>query len=232
MAASTMPSGDSVTDRTDRRVSASRRARLGGAIVGLAPAVLLAGFFYHPYLSRPTDEGVIAAAAASDPTRWELAHLLVAVGYSLLALAFLAIRSYLRDAGENRWSALALPPIILGNTLFVVLTGMEITLGAVGETNGDLEAVQAALFPWFVPVLLIGGVCFALGAFGFARGIVRSGVLGRRASWLVGGALVGMAVARFVPLSAAPYVIAVAGVVSLWPLAYRMRNHRVAQPAA
>jgi hypothetical protein len=42
--------------------------------------------------------------------------------YGLAVLTFLAIRSYLREAGEERWSILALPFIVLGNTLFVVLT--------------------------------------------------------------------------------------------------------------
>ena len=34
-----------------------------------------------------------------------------------------------------------------------------------------------------------------------------------------------MAVARFVPLSVAPYLMAAAGVVALWPLAYQMWRH-------
>jgi hypothetical protein len=41
-----------------------------------------------------------------------------------------------------------------------------------------------------------------------------------------------MAVARFVPLSVAPYVIAAAGIVALWPLAYEMWKHpEAARPA-
>jgi hypothetical protein len=53
--------------------------------------------------------------------------------------------------------------------------------------------------PWFIPILLTGAVSFALGAFGFAKGIARSEVLSPRLTWLVVGALVVMAVARFVP---------------------------------
>jgi hypothetical protein len=52
----------------------------------------------------------------------------------------------------------------------VILTGMEVAPAAVAETGGDAQAVQAALFPWFVPILLAGAVGFALGAFGFAAG--------------------------------------------------------------
>jgi len=84
------------------------------------------------------------------------------------------MRSHLREVGEERWSVLALPPIVLGSTLFAVLTGMEVALGAAAETGGDVQAAQAALFPWFVPVLVTGAVSYALGAFGFAMGIARS----------------------------------------------------------
>jgi hypothetical protein len=131
-------------------------------------------------------------------------HVTIAIGYGLVVLAFLGVRRHLREVGEERWSVLALPPIVLGSTLFVILTGMEIALGAVAETGGDAEAVQAALFPWFVPILLAGGVGFALGAFGFAMGIARSAVLRPGLTRVVAGALLAMALARFVPLSVAP----------------------------
>jgi hypothetical protein len=213
-------------------MSATTRARFRAAIVAIAPAVLLGGFVYHPYISPPTDPAAIATAAASDTMRWGLAHLAVSVGYGLVILAFLAIRSYLSEAGEERWSILALPFIVLGSTLFVVLTGMEIGLMAAAETDADVPAVQSALVPWFIPILLTGALSFALGALGFAMGIVRSRVLAPRLTWLVVGALVVMAIARFVPLSAAPYVIAAAGIAALWPLAYEMWKHQeAARPA-
>lgn len=207
------------------------RSRLRAAIVAVAPVVLLAGFVYHPFLDHPTDPGTIAAAAAADTMRWGLAHLAIAVGYGFAVLAFIAIRSYLREAGEERWSARALPFIVMGSTLFAVLPGMEFAPLAAAEAGGDGKAAQAALIPWFVPILLIGGISFALGALGFAIAIVRSAVMDPLASWLVAGALVVMAAARFAPLSAAPYVIAVAGVVALWPLASAMWKRAEGQPA-
>jgi hypothetical protein len=213
-------------------MSATTRARFRAAIVAIAPAVLLGGFVYHPYIAPPTDPAAIAAAAASDTARWGLAHLAIAVGYGLAVLAFLAIRSYLHEAREERWSVPALPFIVVGSTLFVVLTGMEIGLLAAAETGADVQAVQSALFPWFIPILLTGALSFALGVLGFAMGIIRSGVLGPRLTWIVVGALVVLAVARFVPLSVAPYVIAAAGIVALWPLAYQMWKHpEPAKPA-
>ena len=207
---------------------ATVRMRFRMAIVAVAPAVLLAGFAYHPYISPPTDDAAVAAAAASDTLRWQLAHVTIAVGYGLVVLAFMAVRSHLR---EERWSELALPPIVLGSTLFVILIGMEFALAAVAETGGDAQAVQAALFPWFVPILLAGAVGFALGAFGFAVGIARSAILRPGLTRMVAGALLVMAVARFVPLSVAPYLMAVAGVVALWPLAYEMWRHPEARPS-
>ncbi len=84
-------------------MSATTRARFRAAIVAVAPAVLLAAFVYHPYIAPPTDPEAIATAAASDTTRWGLAHLAIGAGYGLAVLAFLAIRSYLREAGEERW---------------------------------------------------------------------------------------------------------------------------------
>jgi hypothetical protein len=199
--------------------------RFRAAMVAAAPALLLAAFVYHPYIAPPTDPAAIATAVASDTTRWGIAHLAIGVGYGLAVLAFLAIGSYLREAGEERWSILALPFIVIGSTLFVILTGMEIGLLAAAEAGADVQAVQSALLPWFIPILLTGAIAFGLGALSFAMGIVRSRVLGPRLSRLVVGALVVMAVARFVPLSAAPYVLGVAAIVALWPLAYGMWKH-------
>jgi hypothetical protein len=201
------------------------RARFRAASVAFAPAVVLAGFVYHPFLDRPTDPGSIAAAAALDATRWGVAHVTVAIGYGLMVLAFIAIRSYLREAGEERWSVIALPFIVIGATLFSLLPGMEFAPLAAARSGADAEAAQAALIPWFVPILLAGAVSFAFGAVGFARGIASSGILNPTTTRIVVGGLVVLSAARFAPLSAAPYVIAVAGIVALWPLAYVMWRH-------
>src|SRR5215207_4752369 len=107
-------------------MSTTTRARFRAAIVAIAPAVLLFAFVYHPYIANLTDKAAVAVALTSDTARWGLSHLAVGVGSGLAVLAFLAIRSYLREAGEERWSILALPFIVMGSALFVVLTGMEI----------------------------------------------------------------------------------------------------------
>jgi hypothetical protein len=205
-------------------------ARYRAAIALIAPLVLLAGVVYHPYVTIGTDEAALAEAAAADTTRWGLAHLAIGIGYVLLAIAFIAIRSYLREAGEERWSAVALPLIVAACGLFPILTGMEFALLAAAETGGAVEAAQSEVMPWFLPILVIGAISFTLGALGFARGIARSGVLGSQQTRLVVGALLVMAAARFVPLGAAQIVIGAAASVALAPLAYVMWERPRAQP--
>src|SRR5215203_2150156 len=196
-------------------ISATTRARFGASIVALAPAVMMFAFVYHPYIANLTDKAAVAAALASDTTRWGISHLALGVGSGLVVLAFVAIRSYLREAGEERWSILALPFIVIGSTLFAFLPAMEIAMLSVVRAGADVQVVLIALDSWFFPILLRGAITFALGVLGFAMGIVRSGVLGPQLTWLVVGALVVMAAARFVPLGAALSVGGLAGLVAM-----------------
>jgi hypothetical protein len=214
-------------------MSQATRARFGAAIVALAPAVMLAGLFAHPYIATLPDEAGVAEAVAADTTYWGLVHLTAAVASGLLVLAFLAIRSYLREAGEERWSILALPFIVVGSTLFAVLPGMEFVPLAATEAGADAEAAQAALAPWFIPIMVTGAITFAVGVFAFAKGIANSRVLSRRLTWLVVGALVVLAISRLVPVGVVQfYVQGAAGIVALWPLAYGMwKRPEATQPA-
>jgi hypothetical protein len=213
-------------------MSQATRARFGAAIVALAPAVMLAGLFAHPYIATLPDEAAVAEAVAADTTYWGLVHLTAAVASGLLVLAFLAIRSYLREAGEERWSILALPFIVIGSTLFAVLPGMEFAPLA-AKAGADAEAAQAALASWFIPIMGMGAITFAVGVFAFAKGIANSRVMSRRLTWVVVGALVVLAISRVVPVGATQfYVQGAAGVVALWPLAYEMwKRPEVARPA-
>lgn len=218
--------------RQDAPISATTRAWWGAAIVALAPAVLLAGFVYHPHLHGVLpNSAAVAEAVAADTTRWAVAHLAIGVGCGLLILAFLAIRSYLRAAGEERWSVPALPCIVIGSTLYALLPAMEFAPLAAVEIGADAAAAQRALGPWYRPILLTSAVFFALGAAGFAVAIARRRVLSPRLTWLVVGMLVLMAAARFVPLSAVQlHVQGVLGILALWPLAYAMWKHRATRP--
>ncbi len=215
-------------------MSQATRARFGAAIVALATAVMLAGLFVHPYIATLPDEAAVAEAVAADTTYWGLVHLTAAVASGLLVLAFLAIRSYLREAGEERWSILALPFIVIGSTLFAVLPGMEFAPLAAAKAGADAEAAAlAALASWFIPIMGTGAITFAVGVFAFAKGIANSRVMSRRLTWVVVGALVVLAISRVVPVGAVQfYVQGAAGVVALWPLACEMwKRPEAARPA-
>lgn len=201
-----------------------------------SPVVLLAAFVTHPYLSGrlPNDAGV-AEAAAAGTTRWGAVHLATSVASGLIILAFLAVRSYLREAGEDRFSALGVPFVVIGSTLFAFLPGMEfapLAAAETGATTAQIQAAQEALASWFLPVLVTGALAFAIGVFGFARAISIVTVGSRRLTRVVVGALI-VAVSRFVPLAAVQfYVQGVAVIVALWPLAYAMRTQAAPYAAA
>jgi hypothetical protein len=208
------------------------RHRWQAAILVVAPAALLAALVAHPYLpGRLPNDAEVAVAVADGPVRWGLVHLATSVASGLIILAFLAVRSYLREVQGDRASAVGVPFIVLGSTLFVVLPGMEFAPLAAAETGAavaEIAAVQEALAPWFVPVLVSGALTFAIGVVAFARAIWVSTVGNRALTRLVVAALIVMAVSRFVPLAAVQFhVQSVAAVAALWPLAYAMR----AQPA-
>ncbi|MFN2526383.1 MAG: hypothetical protein ABR505_09000 [Actinomycetota bacterium] len=96
----------------------------------------------------------VADAVTAD-TRWGLVHFATGVASGLLTTAFLAIRSYLREVGEDRYSALGVPFIVIGSTLFTLPPGMEFVPLAVAETGGatpEIAAAQAALEPCSSPV--------------------------------------------------------------------------------
>jgi len=199
------------------------------AVVVVAPVVLLAVFVAHPYLAgRLPDDAGVAEAVAAGPTQWGVVHLATALASGLLILAFLAVRSYLREAGEDRFSSLGVPFIVIGSTLFAFLPGMEFAPLAVAETGATtmaIEAAQEALASWFLPVLMTGALAFAIGVLAFARAISIATVGSRGLTRVVVVALIVMALSRFVPLATVQfYVQGVAVIVALWPLAYAMQT--------
>lgn len=221
--------------KTARPISAMTVARLQAAVTALAPAVIAGGLLYHPDIGTPSDADFLArlaAAVVADPERWAVSHLAVGVGSGLMILAFLSIRSHLRAAGEDRWSVLALPFVTMGSVLFALLPGMEFAPLAAAEAGVDIQAIQAALLPRFRPILQLGAVVFAIGAIGFAVGIAKSGLLGPALTWIVVGAFILMAVARFSPLLATQlYIGSAAGILALWPVAYAMWRQVAARRA-
>jgi hypothetical protein len=221
---------------SDNTRASTTSSRWPAAIVALAPAVLAATLVSHPYLpGRLPNDTEIAAAVAAEPTRWGLVHLATGVASGLVVLAFLAIRSHLREAGEDRFSAVGVPFVVIGSVLFALLPGMEFAPLAAAETGADLAeiaAAQTALQPWFVPTLAIGALAFGIGALSFAGGIKASKVANPRLTALVVGSLVVMAVSRFLPFAVAQfYVQSAASILALWPLAYVMWRQAEGRPA-
>ena len=199
------------------------RARWGAAVVAVAPLVMAAGLFAHPFIAVVGDEAALAEAVTSDPTRWAIAHFVFAIGAVLLTLAFVVMRSYLRHAGEDRWSRWALPFAVLGSGLFAILPGLEFAPYAASEVGADIQATQEALVPFFFPLLVSGGVLFAIGAYGFARAIVASGVMSRGMALVAATSLIVLAIARMTPLGVVQfYVHGAAAIVALWPIALTM----------
>ena len=205
-------------------MSSFRKARLKATVVAAAPAALLAALVAHPHLpGRLPNDAAVAAAVLADPVHWGLSHLAASVASGLIAVAFLCVRSWLRAVGDDRWSGPALAFIILGSTLYAVLPGMEFAPLAAARTGADVEAAQAALGPWFVPVLFSAAFVFAVGALGFAAGILRSGALTPGLAAFVAAALVVMAASRFVPFAVVQFhVHSLAALAALWPLAVVM----------
>ncbi|HEX2029086.1 MAG TPA: hypothetical protein VHF25_13915 [Nitriliruptorales bacterium] len=196
------------------------QARAGTATVALAPVVILAAFLAHPFLVVLPDAEAVAAVLAENPTRWAVAHLLTAIGSALIALAFLAVRVHLRNAGQDRFSPWGVPFVVFGSVLYAVLPGLEFAPLTAAETGGDIAAVQAALQPWFIPIFVTGAITFAIGIYAFARAIADSAILGTRTTPVVVTGLAVLAGARAVPLGVVQFhVQAIAGVVALWPLA-------------
>ena len=193
-------------------------------VVVVAPLTLLAVLGYHPHLpGRQPNLEALAEAVVSDPTRWGLVHLATGVASALLSLAFLAVRAHLREAGEDRWSAAGLPFVVFGGTLYAMLPAMELAPLAAHETDGDVVGAQEALLPLFVPVLVLGGLTFAVGAAGFAVAVVRSRVLSPGLARFVAMALVVMALSRFVPLTSVQFLVqGLAALAALLPLALSM----------
>ncbi|MGH9213875.1 MAG: hypothetical protein ACRD2C_24865 [Acidimicrobiales bacterium] len=141
-------------------------------------------------------------------------------------MAFLAVRQYLHQAGENRLSGLAMPLVIVGSTLYAVMPGMEfapLAAADTGATTAEVAEVQDAIGSWFMPVLMASGLTFGLGAISFVGAIRASKIASAGITQVVGVSLVVMALSRIVPLSVAQfYIHGLAAVVAMWPLAYVM----------
>ncbi|MEX0789515.1 MAG: hypothetical protein WD178_01925 [Actinomycetota bacterium] len=198
------------------------RGRAEAAAVLLGPIVLMVALFYHPFVSNLTDQSEVAEAMTAGLTRWGLAHIAVGAGFGLLLLSFLAVRSYLRDSGEQRWSALAVPFLVMGTIFSTFLPAMETALVAGVETGADATALQTNLSSWFVPMLITGSALFGIGVVLIAAGVVASRAFNPQRARVIAGVLAVVAVSRFIPQGLALNAGALAALVALAPIAIQM----------
>lgn len=198
--------------------------RWAAIVTGVGPVLLLAAFLWHPPIpGRLPDDAAVAEAAAADLTRWGLAHFAAVLASAAIAVAFVAVREYLRVHGDRRPSALGLGAVVVGSVLYAVLPGLEFVHIAAHETGADMEAAQAALREWFLIFLVGGSLVFLLGCAAFAVAVMRTRPLGGKLDGVVAGALIVFALARLAPIGAVHfYVQSAAALLALLPLAVGM----------
>ena len=215
---------------TNSEVASSRGWQI--TILAVAPATLLVALSAHPFIEgRLPNQPAIAEAVVGGTTRWGVVHLAAGLASALIAVAFLSVRRYLHDAGEDRLSGLGIPLVIVGSTLYAVMPGVEFAVLAAadtGATTAEVAEVQGAIRPWFMAVLIGSGLSFGLGAISFVGAITVSKIASARIRQVVSVALIVMALSRILPLSVAQfYIHGLAAVVAMWPLANVMRTNPV-----
>lgn len=201
-----------------RSLTTTAHSRAAAVLVLLAPVVLLAAIAYHPFIENLGDPEAVGHALHADEARWGIVHYATLVGGALVLLAFLAVRALLRDAGEDTWSARAIPLLVAGSALFVALPAMEVGALAGAQAGGDAVSIHEALGPWFTATVLTQAALVTVGSILLAMGVTRSDVLGKGTGRVVAVALVVGGAARFVPLGVALYVVAIATLAALWPM--------------
>jgi uncharacterized membrane protein YhaH (DUF805 family) len=137
--------------------------RVAAAALFIAPIVLFAGLLAHPFVHSYLDASLVAGAVNRTPGRWAWSHLFIAIGLGLLLVAVTVIRHRFRDAGEQRWSVVAMRLLLMGGTLLGALVGSEITLAAVVTSGQDVLAVLEAGETSVAPLYFGGALMFAAG---------------------------------------------------------------------
>jgi len=207
-------------------MSERTRTWAGAAVLFITPVVFLAGALAHPFVADYTHTNVVADAVRAAPGQWEVAHLLLAIGLGLMPLAVLVIRHEFRRAGEERWSAIGVPLLIVGTTLVGTIVGTEITLAAVVDSGGDVLAVREADEALTLPLFLVGVLLFVLGWLSFAMAFYRARILPTALNWWAIVALVAIAIAFFIPQTWGTYTYGLAILMVSWLVGYRMVAER------
>ena len=196
------------------------RTRTGAALFFVAPIVFLTGSLAHPFVRSYLERAVVANAVTASPTRWWVAHLILAVGIGLLLLEGLAIRDRLRDIGEERWSGRAVTLLILGGTLLTALVGSEVTLAAVATSGRNLLAVMEAGETASSSLISGGALLFSLGWVSFGIALQRAPMLPGVANRAAIVALTVIPIGFLIPQTTGTYIYATALLVMSWLVGY------------
>lgn len=212
------------------------KTRVRAAVVLAAPVTLLVGWLLEPYVDNPTDPVLLGQAVAAGPDRYLWSQLILGVALVLLMLSMVAIRYYMRDAGEDRWSFLAVPLLLTGFGAAMFVTGAAavgtwttVQLGGGGDEVARFidQAHRVGL-----PVSGIGFILIDLGLVTLAVAVKKSGILTEGAAWTVVGAFILSVVAGFIPTGWALRVVGVGLLIGLWSIGYRMwQDAAVSAPA-
>ena len=194
--------------------------RLRAIALFAAPVPLLIAFIIHPYLTDEFDIPAVAAHVVADPDRWVLAHIMLMVAFAVMLIAVVALRGLLRTAGEERWSFIAVPFLVGGGTVFIAVWGMEITVAAVANVGGDVQAVIKESDRWLGPARVVGYVMWGFGWLSMALAVYRSRILGQTQTWVVLAATVVMIGGLSYPSTGGGYLFAFGVMGFTWMLGY------------
>lgn len=200
------------------------QARLRAAVLFTVPVLFLVGVALQPYIDDYGDSEEVAEKVATAASRYAWAQLVLVISLAFTFLAFFGLRMYLRGHGEDRWSVIAVPFMVIGgSTMAFASGGTGIGAWVTQDSGGSLALYFDSASDWILGIEAVGGTLAAVGIVAMAIAIARSGVLRKPLNWIV-------VVALFLSLSAlvrgvgslSSYVAAVTELVAFWILGVQM----------
>ena len=220
-------------------MSALTQNRLRALVLAAAPLVLLVGSIVEPYIDDESSTEKVIEAQVAHPDRFALSQLILLGGIALLLLAIVSARQVLRAAGEERWSFIAVPLVLIGGAFVAGTVGSALAGGAIADTTPDMPTIGEEIDEWVTPVFVVGGLGIGLGMLSLAMALHRTQVLGQRQTWVAIVALVAGVVGIFLPASGGDYLFTLGASggsflfalgmgVAFWLLAYQVWSESTA----
>ncbi len=73
-------------------------------------------------------------------------------------MAIASARHVLRAAGEERWSFIAVPLVMIGGAFIAGAVGSGLTAAAIADTSTDMMTLGEEINTWVTPVFVVGGL--------------------------------------------------------------------------